>query len=215
MLMLNNLIGFGAGGGAGEISHITFTYSDTASLTGASGIVAGDVLLFFDWAQGGTTPSDVIPTGFTGVVTVSNSVQRVRLSYKLADGSEASATITGMSATNIRKYCHVYRRAPRPATALAIHSLASELTAGDPSAQVIASASGRAPLLCVGCYGVNSTAETISGHTMSPTEDGEVTSSALFKQKYKIYNSAPADVTVDIGDRGAGTSLISYYMEVT
>jgi hypothetical protein len=58
-------------------------------------------------------------------------------------------------------------------------------------------------------------AGTISTRAMTPTKDAEVNQTNQHYLAYCIYNSAPNDTTVDMGDTGAGNILSSFYIPLT
>ena len=49
---------------------------------------------------------------------------------------------------------------------------------------------------------------------MSPAKDGEVANGTTPYLAYKVYNSSPANVSVDMDDEGDGNTLQSCYIEV-
>ena len=73
----------------------------------------------------------------------------------------------------------------------------------NPVAQTIVATGGTAPLVVIGFYGSSGTIDprtfTVGG---SAAKDGEVSESNNLYAAYKIYNSAPADVVVDMDDEG-------------
>lgn len=81
---------------------------------------------------------------------------------------------------------------------------------GNPAPQVITASSGTPPLVVIGCFGVRG---GISGWSFSPTQDGSITFNDI-AMAHKIYNSSPADVTIDMADLGNVNTLISCYLQV-
>jgi hypothetical protein len=178
--------------------------------------IAGDILVLLQWSSGGAIPTTVIPSGFTTVTTIDNAASRkMNVSYKLATGAEASAAITGMDDTSDQKIL-AYFRPNIPATTLTLASVGQEYNLNDPAAQTVASGSGTPPLIVLGAYGsqgvIATRTFTVAG---SPAADGELSeaSNDLVYLKYKIYNSSPADVVVDMGDSGQNF-LVSCYIRV-
>lgn len=90
--------------------------------------------------------------------------------------------------------------------------------AGDPPAQTVLSASGIAPLVVFGCYGANSTISTRTftvggvGAKDGEIQGGDNTNGCWLA--YKIYNSAPADVVVDMPNSGGANLLESGYIQM-
>jgi hypothetical protein len=104
-----------------------------------------------------------------------------------------------------------------PATAYTPQDAAGEVNDGNPSAQTVNASGGLAPLVVFGAYsergsggGVNPRTFTVGG---SAAKDGEVNSTSFCYLAWKIYNSSPADVVVDMDDEGAGNGLQSFYIE--
>jgi hypothetical protein len=192
--------------------------STTSTITAPAGIIAGDLLVLMDSATSAlSTPTSVIPAGFTQI-TQSNGTgggagQRQILSYKLADGSEAGASITGMTGNFLRKVLATFR-GNVPATAVTPAGAAAQTTSGNPSAQIVPSGIGIGPLVVVAAYGA---IQAIDPRSFTPSADGELfpagTDDGYFK--FKIYNSSPANVTVDMDDEGDVQSLTSCYIEMS
>ena len=186
--------------------------STTTTLTAPSDIVAGDLLIWYDNSLNFSTfPTAVVPTGFTQISTTTNATNRRIISaYKIAVGGDASATITGMSFLNAGvKGLIVF--STNGATSAAVFDADIQNTDGDPTAQTVTSSSGTPPLVVIGLIR-NQTAN----YSMTPTEDGVATFSAGQQfGLYKIYNSSPANVTVDTNDGGNNNLINSFYMQVS
>lgn len=183
-----------------RVGSITFHASATSggdTITVPATVIAGDILVLHEWGDG--NPTGGTPTGWTTIADIGGmSDERVVASYKLAVLADAGASITGLlsggSSPDEFKVMAVFRP-DVPAALLTLADVASEV-ADDPSAQVINASGGTPPLVALGFY---------KGGTpsMSPTEDGTVTGPDGFPPiKYKIYNSSPADVTVDATSAG-------------
>lgn len=200
------------------------TSEDIATVTGPAGITAGDLLVLFDVAHNGssTNPTKVIPTGFTEIGTAIDTENANRLimaaSYKIADGTEASASITGMDDTNERKILLVFR----VLTGIAISSVTAEDvedrsdSLGDPAPLMVNSGSGDPPLIVFGAWCAIISA-TLTPRTFTPAADGEVGVSTDFYVKYKIYNAEPQDTIVDMDDLGVNfdETMLSFYLVTT
>lgn len=217
MLMVNVLAGFGSAaivsGGGGAVSSLAFNSSAVASaanLTAPAGIIAGDLLVFLDYAAGPTIPTSAVPSGFTSDVDIAQSASgRVILSHKIAVGTEGGTSIHGMTSSSYRKIMGVFRPNATITTATA-GSPVSQTTDADPSSQNIAASGGVAPLVAL--CGYVSTG-TIATRTMSPAKDGEIdVGDQITYLAYKIYNSSPADVSVDMPDAGSRNTLVSCYV---
>ncbi|MFA5387038.1 MAG: hypothetical protein WC322_01425 [Candidatus Paceibacterota bacterium] len=226
MLRINQLIGFG-GRQAATPSVATLSYIDStgssfsSTITAPAAINAGDLLILVDSGRNTVaTPAEVIPSGFTKFDEYVDAglFYRVTWSYKIADGTEDGATLTGMLAiATISKICYQFR-GNVSITGISQFSKVVQFTSSDPTAQVVTASGGAVPLIVLVYY--NSTGN-ISPRTFSPAKDGEendnndtgVVSNAWLA--YKIYNSSPADVTVDMDDEGDRNLIYSFYLQVT
>lgn len=217
------------------ITSISFVDSATedssASITAPADIDAGDLLVLLDscFLQN-ATPDTVVPDGFTSIINTSHSVSigegntlRIRqiASCKLAEGDEGSTSITGMdeSLFGFQTQCKILLvfRPSRPATEITVADAEGNATSGNPASQTATASGGTAPLIAFGCYGAQA---SISPRTMSPAKDDEesVTGSPASQPNlwiaWKIFNSSPEDVTVDMDDEGNLQCLQSFYIEM-
>lgn len=218
---------------AGQLTSITQVLSATSTgttITAPVGILAGDLIVLCDSIAGGTLDAGVVPTNFTPIANVIvTDVIRQITSYKLAIGTEGGTSITGSpegvyGAT--AKVMLVFR-GNKAASALTLGDVGSQATSGNPTAQTITSATGVAPLVVFGFYScavagtpaVNPRTFTVAG---SAAKDGELeqldTSGFTMDTDcwiaWKIYNTAPADVVVDMDDEGDGNALASCYLQM-
>ena len=192
--------------------------STGSTITAPADIVAGDLLVLWDVSSNGSgaAAADVVPTGFTRISADTLTVNFMRgvLSYKISDGSEASATITGMDGTaSDQKQLYVFR-GNVPITDHVVSTPNQQATTGNPAAQTVVASAGVAPLVVLGSYG-SSGAVDPRNFTVAAVEakDGEINASTLAYLAYKIYNTSPADVVVDMADEGSNL-LASCYIEV-
>lgn len=187
--------------------------STGSTITAPAGIAAGDLIILNDVASNNAgNPTDVTPTGFTLIGTsLSNGLQRNNLSYKFADGTEGSSSITGMNGTNTNsKSMLVFNTAGAKSFVL---STPNEVAStANPSPQTVSASGGTPPLVVIGAYGSNPGGD-VSPRTFTVSavdaKDGEINedgaTSGTTGQSwlaYKIYNSSPADVSVDMDDEG-------------
>lgn len=215
----------GGGGGGGSPTSVTFQASavvNAETITVPAGVIAGDLIVLHDNAinsGGGSSPSDsVVPDGFTSVVDQgahpSASVRQI-VSYKIADGSEAGTSLTGMVGTFSSGKTLAVFRGNNPISSVNASTPNEQITSGNPTAQSVLASGGTPPLIVFGFYG---TEGNISGTTglMSPTQDGSIISPDNHcRFLWKVYNSSPADVTVDIGDVGNNNSMSSFFLAVS
>lgn len=198
------------------LSFIASTTSTAATITAPSSINAGDLLVLMDTASSVfVSPTTVVPTGFTSIsnrtFSSGSAFQRAIFSYKIANGSEDSSSITGMDGNlNDQKIMMQFRGSSAIA---AVTPSTVNFTSSDtnPTAQNAAASGGVAPLIVLGGY--YTTGGTIDPRTMSPAKDGEANSSVSQYLAYKIYNSSPADVSVDMDDEGSGNAVHAFYLQ--
>lgn len=150
-----------------------------------------------------------MPSGFTVVASdslVGDGITFLAaLSWKLATGSEASSTLTGMAGKlETRKVLLVFSGG---FSSLTPSTFNTQATGDNPSPQIVAAGGQPVPLVALGLYYANS---SVAPRTMSPEKDGEVNSGNLWLA-YKIFNADPEDVTVDMDDEG-GNILASGYI---
>jgi hypothetical protein len=200
---------------------LSATDSAGATMTLPVGIQAGDLIVLWDHAVSAATPVTAVPSGFNSIAndTVGDGFNRVILSYKVAVGTESGATITGMTnngtAVDLVKLVYVFR-GNQPIKAVNVVSAAIDSIHTNPTAQVVSSGSGKAPLVVIGAYSCYD--GTINPRSFTPAKDGEINVTGSTQARvqsylaYKIYNSAPADVTIDMDDEGNGNSLASCYI---
>jgi hypothetical protein len=200
------------------LSQVASATSTSATITGPAGITAGDLLVLWDTAASfASVPTVVVPTGFSSISNQNNGTNnRAILSAKIADGSEASASITGMNGDSANlKSLYVFRGSV-PLTAFVANDVGQEITANNPSAQTCNASGGAVPLVVIGAYRspgvIDPRTFTVGG---SDAKDGEINPAATNYLAYKIYNSAPADVTIDMDDEGSINVLVSTYITVS
>ena len=212
MLHVNQLNGFGvAQQGALTLSFLASATSTGSAITVPATVQAGDLMIYFDFATQLGTPTTVTPSGFTLIgSSLAGTVSRSNLSYKIANGTEASTNITGMNGATTNNKIMLVFRGSSPIASATPASVAAQYTTGDPTAQVVTSSGGTPPLVVVGQWALESGA--IDPRTFSPTEDGEVGNGTVHYAKYLIQNTAPVDVTVDTDDNG-NNHLRSCYLQ--
>jgi hypothetical protein len=205
------------------LSQVASASSTGETITGPAGIQAGDLLVLWDVANGlgATLPTTVVPTDFDIIVNVPGGEGESRgiLSAKIADGSEASASLTGMNgAANNRKALYVFR-GNIPIAAYMTQDVGSQQTDGNPAAQTVNASGGAVPLIVLGGYATRPTGGSVNPRTFTVggvgAKDGEVSAGASTELwlAYKLYNASPADVVVDMDDEGQRNFLVSCYIE--
>lgn len=174
--------------------------------------------------MGSSTPAAVTPTGFTAAITSVNATGiRLCASYKLAVGTEGGTSVTGMAGNGgyaAVKVCYVFR-GNVAATSVTLGDPGSQGTNNDPSSQVVTVSGGVPPLVVLGFYTAQPGGSgLVNPRTFSTTKDGEIegisdgTDDGDLWMAYKIYNSSPADTTIDMADEGSNC-LGSCYIEMS
>lgn len=199
------------------MSFVTSATSTSQNFTIPAATQVGDVIVMVQASANNSAPepTNVVPTGFTQIFTQFLDASRWTASYRIAQTGDAGATATGMNGAQFDEGVMMVFRPDVPASAVEALSIASPVwIAGNPPAQVVTSSAGPAPLVVLGFY-EELGGGTVNPRTMSPAKDGEANAAASCYLAYKIYNSAPADVTVDMDDEGIANVLASFYLAVS
>ena len=209
-----------AAAGAGVAAALTLSFKSSSlstgeTITAPSDIVSGDLIFMLDEALAGkVSPSEVIPTGFTAISSIggspSPSNSRQIISYKIADGSEASASITGMLGSSQNKIIAVFE-GDSAIGSVAIQDISEEVTTGNPSSQAITSGGGTPALIVVGCYGSNGAVSPRTWTGGTATEINSADNETWFD--YEIFNTSPSNITIDMDDEGSVNFLQGFYAE--
>jgi hypothetical protein len=197
------------------------TNSAAGTITAPATVVAGDILVLFQVSEviGATPPTAVVPSGFTSwadqTYSAGGSAGRAILCYKLADGTESGATLTGMDDQFDRKVMFCFEAAA--GSLFASTPTLTDTNTGNPASQNVDCSGALNPVLVIGAY---NSGTNVSPRTMSAAKDGERSSlgatsgtTGLTWLAYKIYNSSPVDVSVDMDDEGTAHFLFSGYLE--
>lgn len=211
-----------AGVGGVTITQVASATSTANTIVAPANIIAGDILVLLDRAISTiTSPTAVVPTGFTSISNLTGSVpsafgsQRQIASFKLAVGTEGGGTITGMDGNVSDSKVLVVFRPSIPAILLTLLGVGGQSIATDPTAQVVPSSAGAPPLIVLGFYGVS--AGTIDPCIMTPDKDGEVAQGTVNYIAWKIFNTSPLNVSVDMDDEdtdAGGNILQSCFIQV-
>jgi hypothetical protein len=201
---------------------LSATDNSGAAFTLPVGIQAGDLIVVWDVATGASLPFTALPTDFTPIANVTISTTRCILSYKIAVGGESGASVNGMDGSSGEAKAVYVFRGDIPITAVNVQSVNSQATDGNPTGQTVTASGGAAPLIVIGSYAVFTVGGTVNPRTFSPAKDGEISVTNFIGGfggdmwlAYKIYNSSPADVSVDMDDEGDRNTLVSCYIECT
>lgn len=202
-----------------SVSILDTATSNSGTIGVPSSVQDGDLMVLMDRATTKSgAPSATVPSGFEIVSNFTDNVSnwfRLIISYKIATGSDASSTLTGMNGANANRKLLLVFRGNAPITSVTPASLSEQGTDGNPSQQVVTSGSGTPPLIVIAGYGTQ-LFSTVDPRTFTPAKDGELVVPGAFMSEayiaYKIYNSSPANVTVDMDDEGNYNQLASFYL---
>jgi hypothetical protein len=216
---VTDLIGFAAipeeaPAGVSSIDSVDYTTSSVgANITAPAVINAGDLLVLLDTPWSYAVPDKVIPAGFTEVFSDGAYYVRGSASYKIAEGTEDSSTITGqVGGYNFDDKC-LLRFVPNvPITSVTVGSVHHEITFGDPAQQSCTASGAAAPLIIIAIYG---DLEEIVSQVFNPAQDAEIAMPSGFTAyRYKVYNASPSDTIIDQGESGNNAILASFYLKV-
>lgn len=208
MLRVNNLVGFGTNRNSLQLAFVAAAVSSAANLTVPASAAIGDWAILFDFADAGSTPALVTPTGYTDLASAGASGAfgggfngRGAVSYKTLASGEPGAAITGMNGAGSNAKVMFVFRPSRALVSVTPNTWNGVLDPGDPAGQSVLAAAGTAPLIVFGCAATD--AGTAAFSTASPAFDGtQLTGDSDMIAGYKIYNSGPADHSIDMNDVG-------------
>lgn len=202
---------------ASGVSSVAFQASATS--TGATitcpTVQQGDIGVLIDYASNNFTPAptQVVPSGFTALVSNTVSAQRGTASYKVFDGTESGAALTGQDGGLFdSKVLLVFR--PNTIGAVTESTWLGEATTSNPTAQLIAASGQQVPLIRIaGASDNNSVTPSFSAGTF----DGTVTQSTGTGRTiagYAVQNTSGSDDTVDMNDI-ASNWLVSGWLSIS
>lgn len=201
---------------APAVSSMAFQASatSTASTITCPTVQQFDVGVLIDWSGNSTTsaPAQVIPSGFTLLISegLGSSGRRGTASYKLFDGTESGASLTGQTGTLIDTKILLVFRPDAPISTATPSTWLSQLVVGEASAQSIAAGGQPAPLIRIAGAATNTSVPSFSAGTF----DATVAAATRLRAGYTVQNAAPTTDSVDIS--GAGTNwLVSGYLRFT
>lgn len=200
-----------------SLSFVASAVANAANITIPASAAVGDLAVLFDYAfTVGTTPADAVPSGWTSLVTASKSDgfndARMTCSYKVLAGGEPGSSVTGLNSDSENKVMLVFH--PSIAiTTVTPSTWVGQVTAGNPTAQSILASGQPTPLLALAaaCIEGGTGAFSVESPAFSATV---ATADADMLAGYTIYNSSPADHSLDMADLGTNNGLSSGYIRV-
>lgn len=217
--MLLSPVGFFYDRNISALKLVASNRSTSTSLVAPMNIQAGDLLLYYNQTENTSAAAASTPSGFTSIHAVSSSwvVQpnpegytfKARLSYKIADGTEAGATITGMAIStfrNIPEQLILVYRSNRPVTSVSLVNWSTSA-----SSRTLPVTPNHAPLLAIACYAADNVIDE-SKMSFSPTPTTSVSGlnnffkfrAVLFKTEAEVDNVSLTFTQTGSGAGGSG-----------
>lgn len=198
-------------------AKINLTYTSLTAKVNATTIVVpvtavvGDIAFLFQSSQDSVSaPAAVNPAGWALVQSNTGLLVRMMCSVKLLVAGDLGATLTGMNANvNNNKMILVFRPSRITSLPQVGFDTNQQITANAPASQSLPAASYTAPILCLSHMCSGNSDGAITGDSMTPAADGSEANGTHHKVSYKIFNTAPANITVAMGDAGAINGLQS------
>jgi hypothetical protein len=199
---------------------LTFTFVDSSTSTSNIIVIpalaaAGDIGVFFDMnSNAGGIPTDVLPAGWNDLGSAGNSAAasgRFAARWKELVGGDPGANVTGINGAQTAKVMLVFRPS-RPIVSTTASTWDVVVDNGDPAAQTILASGQVAPLIAMA--GVGKRSATAAYNTESPLFSAQVAITQCLAS-YTVYNSAPANHTVDTDGSGTQNGLASGYLRFT
>lgn len=224
MFAVNHLAGFGdrprAVAGLSTLTFVDSAISSTSSITVPGTALAGDIAVLISWARQSGVPTDSTPSGWTKPPGATASFDgagsndcRISVFYKVLVSGDISASVSTIVGSSANASVMFVFRPDATISAVTPSTFNAQATENNPSSQNVAASGQPAPLLVIGGVGCNGTA---AFSTASPAFDSTVVNaSAILIGGYNIYNSSPADHSIDMNDLGTTNGLISGYIRVS
>jgi hypothetical protein len=217
MHILTRQHGFNSLGRLSKLVRALGSEGTGATLAAPVGIVPGSFILFTDLSfnTSGGPPASVTPSGFISLRSDTIGNLRSSWSYRLSDGSEGGATLTGQDGSDSDfKACHVFRSIGRPITGITISSnVGSGLSNANPAAQTILSGALAGPVFVVAGYTANastSSATFTQGGSEAREGDYDPATGSRHHIAWKTFRPGETgvDIVADIGDLGDNNAVM-------
>jgi len=189
-------------GSALKLSFVSYT-AGTASVTISSSAQVGDIAVIFNVSYKlFSTPSTVVPSGFTTIRNDSDSTHRWITSYKKLVAGDPGASKNGMNEFSNGMSCIVFR--PSRSCSYSFVNTAFQTTNSNPTAHTVSVTSYSTPSIALGWANSGDSSTTFSSGTFDNTYTQNYIATG-----YKIYqnNGVRADNTIDMNDLGNDNTL--------
>lgn len=181
----------------------------TASITVPATAQVGDIAIIFNMS---TTVTDVIPVGWTSIISTTTTGIRSSIVYKKLLPSDIGAAVTLSSGTTNKIMLIYYGNAP--IMNVVPSAILSQSTTVDPTLQTIAMVGKPTPAIAIASYASTGAVSVRSWSTGTTIEYASTSASSVLYAKTLIFNSgsSPADTNVSMTD-GGSNSLVSLYLQ--
>lgn len=205
------------GGDPIELTLIGQANANSATVTLPVGSTTGDLTIFLQGIR--NEPGNLslgLPSGYERMASIApgSNDMASQACYKVLTGGETNIVTGSTGGTGIATFVLVYRPS-RPISSVTYSTWLTTRSGGNPAAQVIAMAGQDVPIVGLALGAAEGGSWNFT--TNSPPFDDTPTRSAgsqYSRMGYKLYNSSPADHTVDYDDEGANNTLISGWIRV-
>lgn len=197
------------------LSFVSSSNANTTSISLPAGTATGDICVFFDSAVGNSTPSAVIPSGWTIISNIgvanNGAVIVSTICYKVLNSSDVSSgAVTGMNASGSRRKVIITLRASRNFNNIEIGGLSDQAAVGTPTTQTITTPIS-ANSLCF--FGMARGAAAVSDNgTLATSGTNVTTTSTAQVVVYEIQQPSFTSRTYGMSDTGEYNTLQSFYL---
>lgn len=207
-------------GGSLSFTFLTSATSTSKNITIPSAALAGDVAVLCQSSQASSSVSGVLPTGWTepsgnaNVTVTSGQTMRTMVSYRVLTAGDGGTSIAGMDEISDTKIMLVFRPSTSIVTTVS-STWNGEATSGNPVSQTVTASGQTTPLIVIAVAVSEGSVPAFTTETPSMTNVTKSNSHTNMRVGYTIYNSSPADQSIDIGDNGAQNTLQSGFLRFT
>lgn len=176
-----------------SLSFNTSASSTSSTITIPAGAAVGDIAVLFDYAGSFITTSTVVPSGWTSVSNLSSNTyygSRAIVSFKKLLSGDPGSTITGMNGGFFNNKQILIFSPNSTITTITVAGLAETIADAAPAAQSVAAQTLN--YVVIGCASNRVYQPTWTSTWYDATYGG----STRIELAYKIFNSAPASVSM-------------------
>lgn len=175
---------------------------------------AGDLAIMF--SRAGDETGDVTPPDWVVANMQTGGTVRTKMMAGVLTATDISnGYVAGVKGTTRTQGILTTLRPSIPISALVWFDTDGVITTGNPAAQAIAASGGDAPLVVAASMFSSGAIDPRTWTGGTPTEYQQASGTGLaIWLLHQIFNSSPADITVDMDDEGSTNILLSGYLEV-